>query len=282
MSIPKSHSQEYEFRFYMGANYYQGDLAPRNSRFSFSPGRLGLGAMIGTKLNSVFRMNLKFMMGQIGGDDSDSDVISRKKRNLSFDAPLYEIGINTEVSFNAFLKGLDKYGINIYYTTGINVFKFIPKATLRTSSGKFELVDLQPLGTEGQGLSGYPKRYALTQINIPFGMGFKFQLFDNLELGFELAPRLTFTDYLDDVSGDYVNYNEFIEADRPLAARLSNRTGEYLGTGPVIVETGTQRGNPDDNDWYFFGAAYISYNFGKGYVPKKFKKAEELETGESE
>jgi len=274
--------QEYEFRFYIGANYYQGDLSPAKGKFSFSPGRLGLATMLGTKLNDVFRVNLKLMIGQIGGDDADAALDDRKVRNLSFDSPIYELGINTEISLNYFLKKLDKYGINIYYTTGINVFKFSPKTKWLSPSGKFELIDLQPLGTEGQGLPGYDDKYALTQINIPFGIGFKFQLFDNIELGFEFVPRVTFTDYLDDVSTDYVNYDELMAANRPVAALLANRTGEYLGTGPVKVDTGTPRGDPDGNDWYFFGATYFSYNFGKGYVAKKLIKMNDLDSTETE
>lgn len=274
-------AQEYEFRFYIGANYYQGDLSPSNGKFSFSPGRLGLATMLGTKLSNVFRLNAKFMIGQIGGADADANLDNRKIRNLSFDSPLYEFGVNVEISLNSFIKKLDKYGIDIYYTTGINLFKFSPKAKL-LSAGKYELIDLQPLGTEGQGLPGYDEKYALTQFNIPFGVGFKFQLFDNVELGFEFAPRLTFTDHLDDVSGSYIGYDELIEANRPLTAVLANRTGEYLGTGPVNVDPGTLRGDPTGNDWYFFGSTFLSYNFGKGFVSKKLINVEDLDSTETE
>ncbi|MDF1698770.1 MAG: DUF6089 family protein [Saprospiraceae bacterium] len=269
-------SQEYEVRFYLGANYYQGDLSPRAAKFSFSPGRLGWAVMAGTKVSEVFKLNLKFMTGQIGGDDSDANNDSRRVRNLSFDSPIYEFGVNTEININHFLPFLNKYGINIYYTTGINYFNFSPKTALLNSSGDFILVDLQPIGTEGQGLTGYKDRYALNQINIPFGFGMKFQLFENIEIGFELVPRMTFTDYLDDVSGVYLDKGIFLDNNRILAAQLSNRTGEYLGTDPIDYPEGTLRGNPEDNDWYFFGAAFISYNFGKGYVPKKLIKSEDV------
>jgi hypothetical protein len=279
-TINSIQAQEYEFRFYIGANYYQGDLSPLNSRFSFSPGRLGLATMLGTKLNNTFRLNVKFMIGQIGGEDADATLDNRKQRNLSFDSPLYEVGINTEISFNSFIKQLDKYGINIYYTTGVNVFKFSPKTSIRLPSGKYELIDLQPLGTEGQGLAGYKDKYRLIQINIPLGIGIKFQLFDNVELGFEFVPRLTFTDYLDDVSDVYISYDDLIAANRPLAAQLANRTGEYLGTGPVNTPTGSLRGNPEDNDWYFFGSTFISYNFGKGFVAKELINTDDLDASE--
>ena len=263
-------AQEYEFRFYLGANYYQGDLAPSNNKFSFSQGQLAWSTLAGVKLNDVFKVNAKFMTGKLLGRDSDSENLGRKKRNLSFQSPLYEFGINTEVNINHFLKGLDKYGVKVYYTTGINLFKFNPKAFTRDEFGEVEIIDLQPLGTEGQGLSGFDDRYKLIQFNIPFGIGFRFHLFDNIEMGIELVPRITFTDYIDDVSGAYVSYDDLMAANRPIAAKVANRIGEYLGTDVVNLPTGTARGNPDDNDWYFFSGVYLSYNWGVGYKPLKF------------
>lgn len=72
---------------------------------------------------------------------------------------------------------------------------------------------------------------------------------------------MTFTDYLDDLSSDYVEYSELLNGNGPLAAALGNRIGEYLGTEPVIMETGTARGNPQKKDWYYIGAFTITYNF---------------------
>ncbi len=264
-------AQEYEFRFYLGANYYQGDLSPTTSKFSYSQGQVAWASMVGYKLNDVFKVNAKFMTGKLVGRDSDSKNLARKRRNLSFESPLFEVGINTEVNINHFLKRLNKYGVNIYYTIGINVFKFSPKAFLRNEFGDVNIINLQPLGTEGQGLPGFDEKYSLTQINIPFGIGLRFHLFDKIELGIEIAPRITFTDYIDDVSGTYVSNDELIAANRPVAALVSNRIGEYLGSSPVDVSTGSVRGNPKNNDWYFFSGVYLSYNWGTGYKPLKFK-----------
>ena len=118
--------------------------------------------------------------------------------------------------------------------------------------------------TEGQGLYQYPKRknYSLAQINIPFGLNLNFKLNYNVQFGLEIAPRWTFTDYLDDVSTSYINYNELKEIQGELPAILANRTGEFLGSDPVIVPTGTMRGDPEDNDWYLFTGIYIAYIIG--------------------
>jgi len=261
-------AQEYELRFYLGQNYYQGDLAPQTSIYSLSQGRLAWSMMVGKELNDVFDLNLKFMLGQIGGADMNSKDASRRQRNLSFDSPIYEFGINTEINLNYFLKGLNKYGINLYYTTGVNIFRFAPKAIKRNQFGKLEIIDLQPLGTEGQGLPGYDDYYKLTQINIPFGMGLKFHLFDNVEMGIEAVPRLTFTDHLDDVSGNYVATQTFLDANRPITAMLANRSSEV---GASIDDSlGSQRGNSENNDWFLFLGVYLSYNIGDTYTPIKF------------
>ena len=66
-------------------------------------------------------------------------------------------------------------------------------------------IDLQPLGTEGQGTTAYPdrKKYSRTQIAIPMGGGVKISLNDNLNIAFSFSARKTYTDYLDDVSTTY-------------------------------------------------------------------------------
>lgn len=277
ISLNTISAQEYEARAYLGANYYQGDLAPTTSRLSFSQGQISWATMVGMKLNDVFKINIKYMTGKLVGRDSDSKDPGRKRRNLNFESPLHEFGINTEININHFWKRLNNYGLNLYYTTGINVFSFSPKTFKRNDFGIVEIVNLQPLGTEGQGLPGYKDKYSLTQLNIPFGIGFKFHLFDNIEMGLELCSRVTFTDHIDDVSGNYLSYDELIDANRPMAAMLANRTGEFLGTGPSNVVSGSRRGDPDDNDWYFFSGIYLSYNWGVGYKPLKMitKEAEQ-------
>lgn len=276
-------AQEYEIRTYGGANYYQGDLVPSTSRFSFSEGKVAWGLMIGAKANDLFKFNLKYMNGQLGASDANAKSRGRKERNLSFVSPLYELGFNTEVNINRFIPILDKYGLSFYGSIGVNIFHFRPKTFKRNMFGNLEIIDLQPLGTEGQGLPGYGEFYSLVGVNIPVGIGLRFHLGGNVEMGLELVPRITFTDYLDDVSGEYVPRSVLIGAGKDLTAELANRTGEYFGVDPIDTPAGALRGNPENNDWYFFSALYLSYNFGASYVrPQfKYKKAQEVLEGES-
>ena len=79
------------------------------------------------------------------------------------------------------------------------------------------------------------------------------------DIGLEVAYRFTFTDYLDDVSGFYVDPDSFSnEAERALADRRTE-----LGLQPAAAGDG--RGNPDINDGYGFINLRISY-----FLPKDF------------
>ena len=77
----------------------------------------------------------------------------------------------------------------------------------------------KPLSTEGQGLADFPgqKPYHLTQFALPFGIGLRYALSDNVHIGFELSDRKTFTDYLDDVSSHYVDHEQLLIARGPRA-----------------------------------------------------------------
>lgn len=252
-------AQDNSARFYAGGFYYLGDLAPLSHAFSLSQYNPGLGVAYTTRLTDMFDLEARFSWGRISGRDSDAKNEWRRKRNLSFDSSLYEFTIGTNIRLNNWLKFLDTYGLNLYYTTGVGVFHFSPKATYQ---GK--LIALQPLATEGQGTALNPgkDKYKLTQISIPFGFGIKFRLSDAIDMGFEITPRWTFTDYLDDVSGEYIPYNDLRQVNGELSATLANRTGELLGTGPVITAPGKLRGDPEQNDWYFFMGVYLSYTWG--------------------
>ena len=252
-------AQNYSVRAYAGGLYYLGDLAPMSSVYSMSQYNPGLGISIGKELNKTFDFHLKYVYGRISGSDSDARNEERRERNFSFVSSIYEVGFVTEIHLNTWLKGLDKYGLKLYYSTGVNVFHFNPKTVYEG-----RLVELQPLGTEGQGstIPNSPDKYSLTQISIPFGLGMQFDISDEFELGFEMIPRWTFTDYLDDVSGAYVPLSDLINQNGNLSASLSNRKGEFLGIPAMDGAEGALRGDPENSDWYMFMGVYVSYRWG--------------------
>ncbi len=76
---------------------------------------------------------------------------------------------------------------------------------------------MQPLSTEGEGLSQYSgrKKYSLTQVCFPVGIGWKVILTDRIEVSYEFGYRFLFTDYFDDVSKSYINLDVLNQAKGP-------------------------------------------------------------------
>ncbi|MDP1746467.1 MAG: DUF6089 family protein, partial [Bacteroidota bacterium] len=118
-------------------------------------------------------------------------------------------------------------------------------------------VDLQPLGTEGQGLpNGATKRkYKLVDVSIPFGIGVKANLSKNIGISLEWGIRKTFTDYLDDVSKRYYDPAILAAKRGATTAQLSDPS---IGTDPNFSNVGRQRGNPTTKDWYIFSGIAIT------------------------
>jgi len=225
-----------------------------------------LGIYVGTHVTDAISLGVKFTRAHVSGYDDDSFYKWKLERNLHFESPIYEFGVVSEFYINRYFEALDKFKLNMYITTGVNVFRFEPRAYL---DGK--VYELPELSTEGQGLLQYEqsKPYSQTQISIPLGFGFSFNLADNFQIGFEVAPRMTFTDYLDDVSTAYVDPSILLQERGLEAAKLSNRTWEVLNNDDTILVEGRQRGNPDNNDWYLYTGIHIGYVISNKKIEKK-------------
>jgi hypothetical protein len=127
-------------------------------------------------------------------------------------------------------------------------------------------IALHGLSTEGQKTTLNPgqKQYKLYQPTIPFGLGFKLSVSKMITIGFEWGPRKTFTDYLDDVSGKYVDPVLLAREKGAIAALMSNRTKNAVD---YASNTGKLRGNPATKDWYIFYGFVISFK-----LPEKPKE----------
>lgn len=186
----------------------------------------------------------------------------RYERNLSFKSQIREVQIAVELH-PLFFKYYEENKAPFwspYLVAGIGVFNFNPQAQL---NGQW--YDLQPLRTEGQGFAAYPgkRQYSRTQLNVPLGIGLRYELKTNLFIRAELVHRLLFTDYLDDVSGSYIDPTAFYQhlpaEQAAIAEQLANRSiamENGYRPGP-----GEQRGNPRNNDSYFTFQLKLGYTF---------------------
>jgi hypothetical protein len=145
---------------------------------------------------------------------------------------------------------------------GVSGMYFNPQGEL---NGKW--YNLQPLGTEGQGISPGKNLYSRFVMAVPVGLGVNYPLTRELSVGFELCVRYTFTDYLDDVSNVYYD-NDAIRATRgDIAADLADKskgTWQYRLDESGKIKAGSQRGDGDDNDVFFTGVFTLSYK-----IPQK-------------
>ena len=239
-----------EVGVFLGASYYTGDLNPSGHFNRFT--RPAAGALYRMNFNPRISMKGIFSYGNIEGDDAYAKEESQRNRNLSFKSKLYEIAVEGEFNFLPFVIGNKKTSITTPYVfAGVGVFHFDPQGYYQGRWYK-----LQQLGTEGQGTTFTNKKtYSLTQFSIPFGVGLKINTSKLIGVNLEWGLRKTFTDYLDDVSGSYVDPVLLASEKGTVAAALSDKSLTKEGGS----DTGRQRGNSFTNDWYVFTGIIITF-----------------------
>lgn len=193
--------------------------------------------------------------GRVEGGDPDAESL----RNLSFRSHILEGSLRVEFNFVPFGNDGYRFRTTPYLFVGVGCFHYNPEAYYRDpSTGHARWIELQPLHTEGQGSATYPNRdpYRLIQMTVPFGLGFKMALSDNMTLAFEYGYRFTRTDYLDDVSTTYVGAELLGEGST--AALLADRSGEV--SPGYINAAGIQRGDDSLDDAYSFFNLSLTLN----------------------
>lgn len=259
-----------EFGITLGAANYMGDLSKVVAMKETHP--MG-GLICRFNYSDFITLRGSAVYSRLSGKDANySSDAFRSRRNLSFRTPLVEFSGTIEYNILGFGETQRATPASPFLFIGIAVYKFNPKAQFIYNPNpdlandptgntpihnpdlqKFdkEWIELQPLGTEGQETTKFNdrKRYALTQISIPFGIGYKKQFDDFWAWGVEFGMRKTFTDYIDDVSLDYVD-EQIVEGNNGrLAAALRDRSAEK---GYVKFDNGMSRGTSKANDWYMF------------------------------
>lgn len=245
-----AHPQQYrEIGIFGGASYYKGDLNPKR-HFPGEHTHLGYGAFWRENFNKRWAIKTSLMRGKVSAIDGNfPDNAFQVDRNLSFYSNVTEISGTLEFNFfkfnpfspASFFKSADK--VTPYAFIGIGLFRFNPMAQLGNN-----VYELHEHNTE---LEDY-RRVALS---IPYGFGFKFRVSQRILMSFEYGLRLTFTDYLDDVSGRYPSEPDLLTE---TGIDLSNRS--LRKSGPDGTNWGTQRGNSQSNDWYHFVGLTLSVN----------------------
>ncbi|MBC7851158.1 MAG: hypothetical protein H7Y31_15555 [Chitinophagaceae bacterium] len=226
------------------------DLVIRHTKPSFT-------AFFSATWDYSWKAKVCYTTGTIQGADSilqndNSAGKQRFLRNLHFKSRIHEVAISTEWFFlSERQKAIDVIPlIAPSLILGIGIYHFNPIAKL---NGRW--VELAPLHTEGQSFTPYPNRipYRLTQATLVAGGGLLYEASAFLNIGIEFLYRFLFTDYLDDISTNYINpqlfETNFDPARAKLAKQLADRRQELV-PGLLTVEN-QRRGNNSKNDTYF-------------------------------
>jgi hypothetical protein len=246
-----STSQGLHLNLFLGTSNYQGDL--QDKVYSFDQAHLAGGIGLSYDLTKHLSVRANFKIGKISADDKKG---RNKARNLNFSSELTE----GDIDLQYFITTLGAHILTPYVFAGIALYHYDPYTFDSTGRRYY----LKPLSTEGEGFVQGIKNYNLTQVSIPFGAGVKMPLSDNINVGLEVGFRKLFNDYLDDVSGTFVSRDLLLANRGAKAVELAYRGDEVKGGSPVYPPAGTQRGNSQLKDWYYFTGFTLSFRLLDG------------------
>ena len=316
------HKRYNSLEFSVNTQHYLGDIAPKANwgSTSIKYTRPGFTASWAHRFGPRYTLRAGLSYGRLQSDDFEvadpngEDSKFRWVRNASFRNDIWEL--QAVAIFDLFKNegtALNRVDLTPYVLVGAALFHHNPKAqvpdemVLRTD-GPVSLpeagswVALEPLGTEGQYADLDPddanfgnKPYSLWQFAIPIGLGVRYRLTDELDISVDFTFKWLFTDYIDDVSKNYVDLGAL---DSDLARAMSNRsrdalsakgqprdvsgwqTNTYTGRDGVEYEVisgfgqegfSNKRGGSEVNDMYYVTSFRIAYVLGAKWRRAKFR-----------
>lgn len=252
MSIFQAKAQKWEIGALAGASFYFGDLNPR---YNFlSPGG---GLNILARHNFDGRICVKAAVGYnyLWADDKNAKTEFAKARNLNFFSNTFDGSIQVEFNFDPYHNGSRQYATDkkstFYLSTGFGLVAFSPKTKYNDA-----VYDLRSLGTEGQAKGDEYRTITPAWL---IGGGGKIDINRNWSINIEVMGTLTFTDYLDDVSGTYAHPSIINGHHGEMAVRLADRSLE-VGT-VAIGQPNRQRGDSKSKDAYMSARIGLVYRF---------------------
>ena len=283
LASPKADAQQFSKRkqynsvgVSLNAMNYFGDLVPKVNFTSLRPGatRPNVGLSITRRFYPRISGRLALAYGRITGDDSkgtdpnDPNARFRYHRNMNFVNDIFEgsgvVIVDLIENRNNYLKRPDFVP---YLFVGVAGFHHNPRGQVKadkeggtapTAAGSPAVgsyVNLQPLATEGVS-------YGLWQMAIPFGGGLRYRINRNFDASIEIGWRKTFTDYLDDVSGNYVDRTTLGSPAAQYFGHDITRTDDGVYNG--FNTPGAPRGNKgvdgsNKTDWYVQTGVTLNY-----------------------
>ena len=256
-SMSGANAQSYftttEYGIALGGSQYFGDL---NESYGFKTIAPAYGMYVRKRLGGYIAVKAVTNYTEVGYDDKFNNVPYEKVRNLNFKSPVFEVALQAEFNFFKFATGDPYHRFTPYITSGIGAFYYNPYTIY-----KGVRYDLRPLGTEGQNAGYGNRKYSNISPCFPLGVGIKYWIRPGMNFSFEIADRLTTTDYLDDVSTTYVGASQFKPTTVANPAQALQDRSLEITAEPALGRAGKQRGNSSNYDQYIIANVSISWHF---------------------
>jgi len=249
---------------YWGRPHFMGGLFVR---YSAHP---AFAIRLGASYGSLYASDEWNKEKATSATTQSDDAYQRYLRNQQIKSNIWETSLLFEITprrINYESRAATKR-FQPYLLLGVAYFHFKPTAKYIDREGNDRgYVNLYDLNLEANGLpnevySDSKPTYNLWQVAVPAGVGVRWDIGRRLALGVEWLYRLTFTDYLDNVSGKYVDPTLYagIHAGDPgkaaLAAEMQDRS--WMVDRSVTHAAGENRGNASNKDSYStFGLTLI-------------------------
>lgn len=214
-----------------GIAYYMGDISA-----DMDADDLGLGPafLLGAsyRLTEHFSARGELRLYKVSGSSANT---AHPENNLSFFTTNPDLLLSAQADLFPHSK---RAIINPYAVLGVGVTYLTPKAEWQG-----EVYSLPQFQTEGY-------KYWRLPLFINGGLGAMVRISGTWSAGLEITGNFLLSDYLDDVSTIYPEYDQ-LSSD--LAYQLSYR-------GNTLKQPGYTRGNPKSNDIYIITAIKVAYN----------------------
>ena len=201
-----SNAQIHEIGVFLGGNNYIGDIGPTTY---IAPNKGAFGLLYKWNKSPRHSWRISYTQGKIASEDAESDMPSRKQRDLKFENSVKELSLGLEFNFFDFNLHESGFLFTPYVYSGLSVFGYSEQFFL----GK-ELRD----------------DYDAIAMAIPMTVGVKTRVAEKLILGFEVGARYTFTDNLDGSNPKNDNFEDL---------RFGNKNSNdwYVFTGFTLTYT---------------------------------------------
>ena len=235
---------KWDFGVKAGGSNYLGDIGGQElTRRDFiwdmrlDDTRMNYSVFARRKMNKRWALAANADYISVWGIDANSSNPGRRARNLNFRNRIVELGGRAELTVfydnDVGGKGYYDPDYRFFVFAGLAGFYHNPQGqifgavdadgNILDSSYKSQWYDLRPFRTENQ-----ESEYEKIGLAVPVGVGMYFTFNKQFRLGWELNWRTTFSDYIDDVSGQYGDIAEIYARGGEIGAGLAQQSNQNI------------------------------------------------------